>query len=255
MVAVRKLTKPPIAEAAINLRVKPTREFFDAELQGMAMDVKERVLASFPGAQMQLVRKRQLEFKVEAPSPDGKSASGVAATSETIQGFRFTGDGFAGIFRPTEFIVSHLEAYDSFEALLGDAQKAWTVFKEVMKPAEVVRIGLRYINRIPLELPMVITDYFTAVPELPEELEQDIEGYMVRTTVGLPRENARVNLTQALESSVDEDVFAILDIDVFGSVEFKPGDAEIWAKLEQFRGCKNRFFFGLVTEKTLEPYL
>lgn len=249
MVAVRHLAKPPIAEAAIRFQVHLSQEPVSADFAGVAEDVKSALFAKFPHREE--LRRRQLELKI------GPVIGEKLSSADSFEGMRLRSDGnLVAMFRRDLFIVSHVGEYDTFERLIEDAQEAWRLYSALMKPDQVIGVGLRYINRIPLTLPAQMKDYFTAVAELPAELEQDVESYMYQATVPFRMDtlDGKVRLVQLMESGADQ-VAAILDIDVSASISADPVSNELWEVLHRFRACKNRYFFGLVTEKTLEPFL
>jgi uncharacterized protein (TIGR04255 family) len=69
--------------------------------------------------------------------------------------------------------------------------------------------------------------------------------------------DAAAFVTQALESSLDNKVQVILDIDVFKepkTADWEASDVQTWGKLEEMRNFKNRIFFASITEKTAELF-
>jgi uncharacterized protein (TIGR04255 family) len=247
MVAVRHLANPPIAEAAIAFRVQPHPDAHKPDFAEKIREVGKRLAAS--GSKVEELHQRAVQFKIGGES-------NTVTSQEATDGLRIdNGAGIVTVMRRDEFVVGLVGKYDTFESLLDAARSSWQAYRDMMQPLEVLRIGLRYINRIPLTLPIQVSDYFTAIAGLPEELDQEIESYFFQATVPIVEAQAKVTITHALEAKVTGNLDALLDLDVFAHTQLDPGGEELWARLATFRACKNRYFFGLVTEKTLEPFL
>ncbi|MEL7511731.1 MAG: TIGR04255 family protein, partial [Cyanobacteria bacterium J06554_3] len=53
---------------------------------------------------------------------------------------------------PNSITLSRLEPYNRWEAFKAEALDFWDIFAELRKPDELQQVGVRYINRIPLNV-------------------------------------------------------------------------------------------------------
>ena len=53
-------------------------------------------------------------------------------------------------FTQDQFVINVLRPYPGWSALRSELLRVWPIAKEILRPVAVTRIGMRYINRIPL---------------------------------------------------------------------------------------------------------
>lgn len=245
MVAYRRLKSAPIVEAVIDFRVR-LRAPIDAST---FMNVSSEFKATFPKAG--LMRQRAVEISFDPGTPNG-------LPSETMQGVRFDSElaDKAAIFTLEGFTFSHLKNYSDWSSLKADAMKAWTEYLELAEVVEIVRVGVRYINRIELPSSVEFNDFFTAAPSMPPELPQVIGPFLSRVFFPLPNSLGIGSLTHVHSASMGEGTSVILDIDIYQeNTNYDPRNGSVWDLLDKLRDQKNNVFFASVTEKTLEKYL
>lgn len=244
MAAIRHLDRPPIAEAVINFQVQVPGRFDKQGLNKVPPAFKD----FFPVAKQ--IRKNQFAFQLDQGVP---RAEGIK-TQVDETGFRFeNGDGSrVAIFDWSgSFIYSQVNGYQSWEALISEAKSAWEVFKSIVAPTVVTRIGLRYINKCQFDLPADSTDLLNAAPTLPASLGVETTGFFSQVSVELPV-GASANVTQMLQHEPKAS-FVIIDVDVYKQgISLDPATEAIWDVLVPWREWKNKIFFSLVTEKLLE---
>ncbi|MHB1122528.1 MAG: TIGR04255 family protein [Ramlibacter sp.] len=243
MVAVRRLARPPIAEAVVNFQVQ-LRSPLDEELPAR---LPAEFKAKFPGASQ--LRRNELSLQFS-------KAGTRARQDDQLRGYRFENDtgNLVTVFDQQQFVFSHVNRYQSWEALIQDARSAWETYQSALAPAEVTRIGLRYINKCKLELPADSRQLLTTSPTLPEELGLDIGSFLSQITTELPCD-ALANVLQLLQHEAEAS-YAIIDVDVYRAGLAVPANSEdLWKTLDSFREWKNKIFFSLVTEKLLESYI
>lgn len=242
MVAVRRLARPPIAEAVVNFQVQ-LRSPLDQELPTR---LSAEFNAKFPNASQ--LRRNELSLQFS-------KAGAKARQDDQLTGFRFenTSGTLVTVFDHQQFVFSHVNRYQGWETLIQDARSAWESYQSAATPTEVTRIGLRYINKCRLELPADSRELLTTSPTFPEELGLDIGSFLSQITTQLPCD-ALANVLQLLQHEADAS-YAIIDVDVYRPGLAMPPDSEdLWNSLDAFREWKNKIFFSLVTEKLLEPY-
>lgn len=156
-------------------------------------------------------------------------------------------------------VVSQLEPYESWERLIAEMGDLWRRYCDVFAPVSVMRLGVRYINRIPL--PFVdgrvdLDTVFTAGPKIPAALPQTLDQYMTRITVPFEQQLAMLAIVQTLEPpGIGAPKAAMLDLDAFSVTEMTPAGDEIWRQLELLRRVKNDAFFGSLHREIWETFL
>ena len=245
--AYRRLTRPPIVEAVIGFGIR-----LHEPMEGPAFaKVSAEFKAKFPAAM--LMRQRAVQMRFEPGEPDQTTAS------ESLRGVRFDNDAKdrVAIFAVDGFSFSHVNTYSDWATFKSDALAAWNEYCHLAKPQEIVRVGLRYINRFDFDSPLELNEYFTAAPSLPPDLPQTILGPShSQALFPLPDGLGVGSLTHAINSSMGNDINIILDIDIYQeNTNYDPAKPAAWDLLDKFREQKNRVFFAAVNEKALEKFL
>ena len=71
-------------------------------------------------------------------------------------------------------------------------------------PKKVIRLGLRYINRIEIPLPMRdFKDYILTVPEIAPGVPQGLERFFMRLVIPSDEAQAVAVVTQSMEPGKD----------------------------------------------------
>jgi uncharacterized protein (TIGR04255 family) len=250
MAAPRELAQPPIAEALMDVRVVVEHPINIERLSPL----RDELIQAFP----KVDERRQVagEFRVESgkllpPTMRDVGFHGLwMRTADETRLVQFRTDGFA-------FNNVGIGHYMGGEALLSEGLRLWSLYADVAGPAAVIRVALRYINR--LELPLAVGDefrkYLTTPPELPDEAPQKMSSFLSRT-VAHDDTGATAVVTQKLDTVPGAGAVPVLvDLDVFFSKEIAPTSADLRPYLEMLRELKNRLFFSLITEDTVKLYL
>lgn len=123
-------------------------------------------------------------------------------------------------------------------------------------PAQVVRLGTRFINRILIPADTFRTsDWLTTAPALgngvPEELTEMFMRVVVREA-----DTASLAVVAMLTEPSDEArrTPVVLDIDAFRPVSLGPREPQVWEVLDGLRHLKNKIFFNSITETTKELF-
>ena len=246
MVAPRQLARPPITEALVDVRIARDERLDIERLQRLRAQLKD----DYP--KFDEKKQFQAEFRVEAgkllpPTAQDLGFNGVWLTS--ADGSRIVQ------FRPDGFTFNNVGSYMGGDALLREALRLWSEFGEVAHPASVIRIALRYLNR--LELPMKADDDFnmflTTPPDLPPEAPQRFSSFLSRIVAHEAERS--VIVTQKLDLGAPPTAPILLDIDAFLVGDFPAHQLELLPHLESLRELKNRVFFSLLTEETVKLYV
>lgn len=136
---------------------------------------------------------------------------------------------------PNVFTVNVLPKYPGWQTMRRDVGHAWGQAKDVVKPAKVTRVGLRYINRVERrsesETPK---DWFKAGDYIPAGVLESKGAFLSRVELQLDAQN-RVIVTLA-EIRVDQATDPkgiILDIDRIFEKELSLDDDKMLRELDQ----------------------
>ena len=158
---------------------------------------------------------------------------------------QFNRDGFA---------FSRLAPYESWNQFQQEGLRLWQLHRELVQPAEVQRLGLRFINRIviPQEGPR-LEDYLEAPPKLPRDVDLPVAGFLHHDTLTVPGHEYGINFIQTVQPPQGPDTGGlILDIDVFTTRPFSVDQDALERHLSEMRWLKNKVFFGSITRRVLE---
>lgn len=234
----------PIVEAIISINV--TLPDGSAET---AMEVAEKTFAHrFPRSQA--LRRFNVQVKAEA------ARETTGSFSHGPGGWKFTSENDARVLQilPEMFVYSHLQPYTSWRTFSNEARELWQAYLDAVQPHKVVRIELRYINRLRLPQEFELNAYLNYFPATPEAFGA-LRGLV--TQVQLPQPgiapDAVALVTIASEPSSDPTGSAMaLDIDIFSTLAMAASDPRIWQTLDDFRMRKNRLFEAAITDKLKE---
>lgn len=121
---------------------------------------------------------------------------------------------------------------------------------------KVIRLAVRYINRIDLPLPVHdLKDYLRTVPEVSPDLPQGLAGYFMQ--VAIPQEDIKstVLLNETIVPPAKPDVVSVvLDIDIFRTEDLPSEEEPMWGLFEELRIRKNSVFEACITDRTRELF-
>ena len=236
----------PITEALIDIRtiVSP-----DSNLN-IFNEFFERVKDRYPRkeqratwkADFKFAENTQLEFTPPVGGPDGFLLHSVPDTNKIVQVRR---DGFT---------FNKLKPYSSWNEFSAEAQELWELYYEIIKPSKIVRLAVRYINRIEIPNTCInLRDYFLTVPEISKSLNRDFSKFFLRLEMPDLKNDAMAILIETIAPIKSGDVLKVIpivfDIDVFKKVNFDKNDPKIWGIMELLRSIKNDIFENSLTDK------
>ena len=238
------LSKAPITEALIDIRVKPKKGIEVEQLDSIYAIISDQ----YPNRQILRRLESRIEFKQEE--------STVSPDADTINGYVYTSSDQIQVVqaRPDGLTFSRLKPYETWERFRAEAYRLWEMYAEITSPELITRVALRYVNTLNIPLPIKdFSDYLTSPPVVPPALPQGVSSFLTRVVIHESSLDAVAIITQALEQIVDPN-FApiILDIDVFKQSQIGMTKEEAWDVLEKLRHLKNKIFFESITEKLKE---
>lgn len=247
----RHLPHAPIVEAVIDIRARPASVLEEAVL-------KSRLEGKLSGY-------RFLDSMQHVQIQQQVNLRGGASVSPTMRelgwkGLRFQSDDkkYIAQFNRDGFVFSRLEPYQSWQQLYDEGMRLWRVYVELAQPAEIHRIGLRYINRI--QLPpdeLRFGDYLEAAPVPPKGLDLPFHGFMHQDTLSVPDHPYAINVIRTIQPPnvpSGMGLGLIIDIDVFTIKGFELNEAAMKQPLLEMRWLKNKVFFDSFTPNALKLF-
>lgn len=238
------LNQAPITEAILDIRVEAGMADALTATEEFAQGVK----GEFPV-------QRPIEAMATRMAP-GKPAKAESQTTAVGRICWNTEETRAVQARTDGFSLNHVKHYGSWKDLRGHAKEMWPRYVALVKPTSVVRIALRYINKLDFPPGDDIAGHLRTKPLLGPNLPGAVAVNFMR--VDVPFDNGRrAFITEATLPATPEmtSQSLILDIDAFVLRQMAPGDPALWDELESLREIKNRCFFESLRKKTWRAYL
>jgi uncharacterized protein (TIGR04255 family) len=235
----------PIREAVLEIAVDPQEGLQIEDLLQFPKHVRDRFSRTVQ--RMEFKGGVKLGAEISLLPSEQKAVGYQLHADEEKKVIQSRMDGFA---------FSKLKPYESWEAFRSEARALWGDYVEIVKPMNIKRISLRYINRIELPLPMRdFSDYILTNPQIAPGLPQALSGLFMRLEIPEPTVDATGIVILVLDKPKQpEKLPLIFDIDVFRKISYPEDTDAIWAEFEKLRGFKNRIFFKSLTEKTKELF-
>jgi len=237
------LDRAPITEALIDLQVELAPEVNLGVLEAVQAPIRER----YPRRQARDEWRGQIHFqRGEAPQigePVGGRNGFMFRSLDDLQVVQARLDGFT---------FSRLKEYQDWQHLRNEARELWDVYRNVARPVAVTRVAVRYINRIPLPLPIEdLGAWLNTRLEMPGGLPPT-QGFFLRLVIPFTDANARAIVMQTIEQGSHEETLPIIfDIDVFRQQRFAVDSPDVWGSLEDLREIKNEIFFRSLQPETI----
>ncbi len=240
----RRYYKPPITEAIVDLRVKLSDDFLVAKL--LELNVGEET--AYP--KVEHLHRAYGHMQV------GPQVSATAGSQHIGYLFRSADQKQIYQSRVDGFTMSRLAPYKNWEDLRDEARRLWDTYRSITKPLTIVRLAVRYINRIDIPLPLRdFRDFLRTVPEVSPDLPQELGGYFMQLTLPVEDIKSVALITQTIIEPARPDVASVvLDIDIFCATDLPSHEEGIWTFFEQLRVRKNVIFEACITDKARESF-
>ncbi len=172
----RRYRKPPVIEALCEIYFADSS--WDETVTGAFY---ERIKKDYPKKQQRNIQEAQITMGPE------QAVAGVRQLPPWMQFISDEKHRMIQIARDL-LVINQLPPYLHFADWEPEIYRCLEIYNELAAPSKIVRIGLRYINRVVIPGEHVrMEDYFTIYPNLPEGLG-DIHGsFLVR--VEIPRQD------------------------------------------------------------------
>lgn len=236
-------SRSPLTEAVIEIRVTPTSTVDLAQLATLHDAERDR----YPTMEAYHEHSASIVFDEQRTAP--------TVTQEHI-GYQFVSADSLQLVRVTEtsFTCIRLAPYETWSIFAAEARRWWLRYREAVQPASIDRVAVRYINRFIFPNPVIdLENYFRVLPQIADDLPQQLGALHVRLALQIPDIGATLLLTQASTAAPsDSEVSFILDIDIFREQDIPADEAGLWEYLEILRHKKNEIFVKSITAKTQE---
>lgn len=237
---------PPITEAILDIKVNLPKETNLERLLAFQDDIK----AEFPTKK----DRHSGSFQIKT----GTAPEIISSTNRT-DGYLFRSVDNTKIVqaRLDGFTFNKLKPYSNWEEFSDEAKNLWNRFVNIAKPINVVRLALRYINRIEIPLPFGdFTEYILTIPEIAPNIPQSLTGLFMQLVIPNNEIQANAIITETMDKIDDKSKVLpfIFDIDVSRNIILKPTADDIWKIMEDLRHFKNQIFVESLTERAKELF-
>lgn len=241
------LDEPPIAEAAIYWRAEPLTPIKPGELLST---LKVR-LPDYPNVtpQHELTVKHQV-------GPHGTQLN----QSQTWEAFQLShhSDPYVCQFRRDGLVVSRLPPYEAWTPFRDEALRLWGLYREIAEPSELKRLGIRYINLVPIDSVSEALQLLRDPPKFPGDLNLPLENWVHQSRFSVPGHNLLVNLVQTVQPAPPDglsELNLIVDFDIFSTDQrVSMDDFEIGGLFPKMRWLKNRAFFSIFSSAAIDKF-
>jgi uncharacterized protein (TIGR04255 family) len=237
----RTYKKPPLIEALCELRFEGSQPW-DWTIPGL---VYERIRNQFP-------KKRQ-EAALEVSVQPGENQI-LQQMKAGIAKMQFLRDDESALIQigPDFLAVNQLHPYQSWKAFKTIILENVRIYREIADPRTLIRIGLRYINRIDIaRMKMQLGEYFQTMPQVPKSIPQDLESFLLQIEVPYndPVGHLRLMFGTAPPATAENLTF-MLDLDFYTLADKCPpiDMADEW--IEAAHSRVEEAFDASFTEKT-----
>ncbi len=233
-----------ITEAVIEIRARASVQWNEAE----TLAKLKPQLTDYPENRSARGFLNQFQFVLEQEPK-------VAAQDLGWQGYIFTSTDKKQIakFQLELFSFSRLQPYQSWKQFKSEAMRLWEMHYELARPAEIQRLGVRFINRFPVsEDRVLIEEYLKGFPDDLPDLNLTLTGFLHHNTLAVPNHPYAINLIKTVQNPEAKELALILDVDVYTQQPFEAKIGLLEHRLAEIRWLKNKTFLGTITEKLKE---
>ncbi len=243
--ARRVYPRPPVQEAVVSFHVEPGSATTQI-LSGLHSGEEER----YPVREATMTQALRFD----------PASNSVTESSQSLDGWRIVTADRSEIaqFRQSQFVFSRLTPYVGWEAWRDEANRLWAKYRDATESTAITRVGVRYVNRIDI-VPQVgrrIRDYLRFYPNMPEELPQGINSFVMRVETKLPQPSGTVVAINAGRTEPPSPGLysVLLDIDVISTEHVAAGSDQVWELAEELHRIENGYFETCITDIARETF-
>lgn len=239
--------RPPITEAVIELR-------FDTPIDAAVLDSAS---SDFNLDYPLHVPLRNVGFQLDVPP--GAEDSPTARINQQENGHRRSSSDLSEIVLlwPGSFVVAQLAPYLGWDAFFERFTRDWIIWKKVTGYRKIIRVGVRFINRIDIPFTSRVieeSDYLNVYPKLPDVLGP-VASYGIQAQVPITDIDCNLVINSAsVRSPLLGHGSIALDLDIFRERNAPQRDEDIYNLLNIIRTKKNEIFEACITNKARELF-
>ena len=171
----RHLSNAPIAEALIDLKIKPQ---LGDEVLPTLESIKDDIGDLYPICGP--FKSIGGEFHIKEGAPK------LTSSDVVIEGYIFKTKDEKQLaqFRKNGFTFNKLYPYTCWEDILEEALRLWKIYLEKASPETVTRIAVRYINKMELPLPALdFSEYLIEPPKIADGIPNKTNSYYSKIVI------------------------------------------------------------------------
>lgn len=209
-----RLRNAPLIEAVCEFRFKSLATPINL-ITGL---IYEKVKAEYPEIQMQKGVVVSIEKNKE-----------VSVVSEERTVFKDDSRNRLVQVGSTMIAVNQLEPYVNYKSFRGDIEKHLRHYKEIAKPREIARIGLRYINRIEIPKGKTLDAVFEIGFKIPEDSFPSPSPFLLRFELSYNQGRDKLILILSQPSNLEKNAIMLdLDYVLVKPEEIEEKDTLLW---------------------------
>lgn len=236
---------PPITEAVIGIN------FVDSVGEDDILTLKAKLSENYPIHH--LVENLNLRVEVGVGA-DNKKTANTEVVPETINRLASADMTELLVLSPKSVIVSQLAPYPGWDDFFGRFTRDWKTIRRVLGYKPVLRLGVRYINRIDIPCAPdndLIVDHETYLNLYPTVTDKfgPLNAYAIQAEVFMEDLKCKLTLNSAaVPSPLLNTASFLIDLDIAREVDVPQKDEDILTLIEQIRVRKNEVFELSVTD-------
>lgn len=235
----------PIREAIFDIRIDNLENSKISDLEKLHILISN----AYPN------KKKQINFIGKIEIKDNVQINNE--TNQEIKGFVFLNNNSncQVQYRLDGFTFNMLSPYSEWREFSDEAFRLWSIYEKKLHPNNIVRIALRYINRIEIPLPMKkFQDYILNIPPIPKNLPKSFRNFFMQIDVPCDIHGTNIVLTETIEQATKDKLPFILDIDAYKIGKINKDIKTLQFEFEKLRELKNSTFERSITKKTRDLF-
>jgi uncharacterized protein (TIGR04255 family) len=241
------LATAPVVEAVIHWQAQAT----DFPGEDSLQEKLQESLPDYPHCEKIQALTAEAVFTPDGISPEFQHRA-------EWQGFRLRNEQstYVAHFTSQGVIFSRLQPYEKWTSFVAEAKRVWGVFVEIAKPVIIQRLGVRYINRIPIEHGVQPSVYLNNVRPHLTQFDFPVESFLYQDVYRIPGYQYSITWTCTREPPNPNSLQGalILDIDVYTNEPIQLDQGILDQKLLEMRWLKDKTFFSCITEPARKEF-
>jgi uncharacterized protein (TIGR04255 family) len=242
-----RLKTAPIIEAVIYWQADVSKTYEQSEFANL---LSER-LPNYVNSQSLFIQSIQAEGILGNTSKFSHETLWTGFKLDNLQ------NHYVAQFHQSGVVFSRLAPYEEWQSFLTEGISFWQVFQDIAQPTSLQRLGVRYINKIPLKGNESASTYLEMLQPHPKDLEIPAESFFYQDTYKVPDSPYAVNWVRTMQQQVstnNPELALILDIDAYTEAIVDLAEEHLVTQLNNMRWLKNKTFFGCITQTALERF-